>query len=129
MYFHHYYTSQIRVFRQALSISDPSVARDNSPDPRQHSTGEIVPDLIAYKSGFILVIEAKPQYSLEDKEKLHNLLWNLKERLIFSLKKFSSGKEQFASIDYDSAEYVPVLSFGNPTFRPPCNDSDYGHIY
>ena len=27
-----------------LSISDPVVARDNSPDPRRHSSGEIIPD-------------------------------------------------------------------------------------
>ena len=49
-----------------LSISDPTVARDNSPDPRRHSFGEIIPDLIAYKDDVILIIEAKPNYSVDD---------------------------------------------------------------
>lgn len=57
-----------------LSISDPTVARDHSPDPRRHSRGEIVPDLVAYKNGTILIVEAKPKYSLDDKYKLIDLL-------------------------------------------------------
>lgn len=57
-----------------LSIMDPTVARDNSPDPRRHSEGEIIPDLFAYKDGIMLVIEAKPKYSYDDKKKLRNLL-------------------------------------------------------
>lgn len=112
-----------------LSISDPSVARDNSPDPRRHSIGEIIPDLVAYKSGCILIIEAKPLYSYEDKEKLNDLLCNAKDRLVLSLRKFSAGKAQFSAIDYDKVEYIPVLAFGNPTYRCPCVDSGFGHIY
>ena len=49
-----------------LSIMDPSVACDNSPDPRRHSEGEIIPDLFAYKAGVMLIIEAKPKYSFDD---------------------------------------------------------------
>lgn len=61
-----------------LSIFDPKVARDNSPSPRQHSIGEIIPDLVAYKDGVILIIEAKPRYSKSDKEKLEDLLTDKK---------------------------------------------------
>jgi hypothetical protein len=112
-----------------LSISDPTVARDNSPDPRRHSSGEIIPDLIAYKNGVILIVEAKPGYSFEDKEKLDNLLRNERSRLISSLIKFSAGKYQYSNIDYNNAIYVPVLAYGNPTYRIGCRDSGFGHIY
>ena len=33
-----------------LSIMDPSVACDNSPDPRRHSEGEIIPDIVVQLS-------------------------------------------------------------------------------
>lgn len=112
-----------------LSITDPSVARDNSPDPRRHSFGEIIPDLIAYKKGVILVIEAKPKYSSDDKEKLNNLLNNGKNRLIMSLTKFSDGKKEFSNIDYKNAKYIPVLAYGNPTFKVTHSDSGFGHLY
>lgn len=112
-----------------LSISDPTVARDNSPDPRRHSCGEIIPDLVAYKDGVVLIIEAKPNYSIEDKEKLNNLLNNERDRLIASLWKFSHGKSAFAHIDYDRVDYVPVLAYGNPSYRTTHIDSGFGHIY
>lgn len=63
-----------------LSIMDPEVARDNSPDPRRHSEGEIIPDLFAYKDGRMLVIEAKPKYSVADREKL-KMLFHTKKNL------------------------------------------------
>lgn len=112
-----------------LSISDPIYARDNSPDPRRHSEGEIIPDLVAYKEGIILVIEAKPGYSLEDKFKLTNLLTNLRERLIYSLLKFSERKQQFSHIDYKSATYIPVLAYWNPKYIITYHDSGFGHLY
>lgn len=112
-----------------LSISDPTVARDNSPDPRRHSYGEIIPDLIAYKDGVILIIEAKPNYSVEDKEKLNNLLDNEHDRLVSALWKFSRGKSAFAHIDFDQVDYVPVLAFGNPSYNTGHYDPGFGHIY
>lgn len=112
-----------------LSISDPIVACDNSPDPRRHSSGEIIPDLIAYKNGVILIIEAKPGYSIEDKVKLVNLLCNERSRLISSLEKFSAGKQQYSDIDYNNAAYVPVLAYGNPSYKVAHRDSGFGHIY
>ena len=112
-----------------LSISDPTVARDNSPDPRRHSSGEIIPDLVAYKDGIILIIEAKPNYSLDDKEKLTNLLLNEKDRLVNSLWKFSQGKNEFSHINYDMANYIPVLAYGNPSYKTTHVDPGFGHIY
>lgn len=112
-----------------LSISDPSVAKDHSPDPRRHSRGEIIPDLVAYKNEIVLIIEAKPKYSLDDKDKLTDLLSNKRNRLVTSLKDFSFGKSQFSQINYDNVNYIPVLAFANPTFLPPCKDANFGHIY
>lgn len=112
-----------------LSISDPAVARDKSPDPRRHSTGEIIPDLIAYKDGDILIIEAKPHYSLDDKAKLINLLSNKQGRLINALWKFSQGKAEFSHIDYDLVNYIPVLAYGNPSYTITRVDPGFGHIY
>lgn len=112
-----------------LSISNPTVARDNSPDPRRHSSGEIIPDLIAYKDGIILIIEAKPNYSLEDKAKLINLLSNEKGRLINALRKFSQGKAEFSHINYSEVDYIPVLAFGNPSYSITHIDPGFGHIY
>lgn len=112
-----------------LSISNPTVARDNSPDPRRHSAGEIIPDLIAYKDGTILIIEAKPYYSLDDKAKLINLLTNEKGRLINALWKFSQGKAEFSHIDYNLTDYIPVLAFGNPAYSVTHIDPGFGHIY
>lgn len=112
-----------------LSISDPMVARDNSPDPRRHSSGEIIPDLVAYKNDVIIIIEAKTCYSYDDKEKLINLLKNERQRLIASLLKFSIGKRQFQKINYLKTEYVPVLAYGNPSYDILHHDSGFGHIY
>lgn len=85
--------------------------------------------MVAYKNGTILIIEAKPKYSLDDKYKLLDLLTHKKDRLVAPLKDFSSGKVQFSHINYDTAHYIPVLAFGNPTFIPPCQDVNFGHIY
>ena len=112
-----------------LSISDPVVARDNSPDPRRHSFGEIVPDLVAYKNGVILIIEAKPRYSYDDKLKLNSLFSNDMDRLAHALWKFSESKAKFSHIDYDNAIYVPVLAYGNPNYIIEQEDSGFGHIY
>jgi len=112
-----------------LSISDPDLARDNSPDPRRHSTGEIIPDLIAYKNNVVIIVEAKPNYSYDDKEKLINLIVNKRKRLVNSLKKFSYGKTIFCNINFDTVKYVPVLAYGNPSYEVVHIDSGFGHLY
>lgn len=112
-----------------LSISDPAIAKDCSPDPRRHSTGEIVPDLVAYKENKILVIEAKPKYSHADKIKLIDLLGTKKDRLVSALQKFSTGKVIFDHINYENVRYIPVLAFENGSFIPRAEDSCIAHIY
>jgi len=112
-----------------LSISDPEVARDNSPSPRQHSTGEIIPDLVAYKNGIILIIEAKPQYYQADKDKLEDLLITKMDRLVVALEKFSINKVEFAHIDYRRARYIPALAFHHTVSSIMKIDKGFAHIY
>ena len=76
-----------------------------------------------------MIIEAKPSYSVDDREKLIDLFSTKMDRLVSSLKSFSINKPQFAGIDYDRATYIPVLAFGNPKLIPPCVDCGFGHIY
>lgn len=112
-----------------LSIMDPEVARDNSPDPRRHSEGEIIPDLFAYKNGMMLVIEAKPNYSISDKEKLRNLLKNKKGLLIQSMKKFCKEHSLIKGINFETLQYIPVLAFGNPSFSKYPEEKGFAHLY
>jgi hypothetical protein len=112
-----------------LSIMDPTVARDNSPDPRRHSEGEIIPDLFAYKDGIMLVIEAKPKYSYDDKKKLRNLLDYKIDLLKSSLRKFCYEKAILPGINFNVLEYVPVLAFGNEKYKVYEEESGFAHIY
>lgn len=112
-----------------LSIMDPAVARDNSPDPRRHSEGEIIPDLFAYKDGIMLIIEAKPKYSLEDKEKLRELLTSKYDLLCESLRKFSYERRVLTGIDFRSIEYVPVLAFENEKGIKYQEERGFAHLY
>lgn len=112
-----------------LSIMDPTVARDNSPDPRRHSEGEVIPDLFAYKNGVMLVIEAKPKYSYDDKEKLRDLLQNKKNLLISSMSKFCRERSLLNGIDFSTLNYIPVLAFGNEKYKAFDEESGFAHIY
>lgn len=112
-----------------LSIMDPEVARDNSPDPRRHSEGEIIPDLFAYKDGIMLIIEAKPKYSSSDKEKLRDLLENKKELLIQSMKKFCYEHSLLNGVRLEELQYIPVLAFGNTKFSEYPEEEGFAHLY
>lgn len=112
-----------------FSVMDPTVARDNSPDPRRHSEGEIVPDLLAYKDGVILVVEAKPKYSADDKEKLIHLFTDKRNLLIDSLEHFCRHRHILPEVCVRDAQYVPTLAFGNPRFERMEDDAGFAHIY
>lgn len=112
-----------------LSITNPEVARDNSPDPRRHSVGEIIPDLLAYKDGEMLIIEAKPKYSIQDKEKLLDLLINKKKLLINSLGKFCTNNCLLGAVDISRLNFVPTLAFGYDITKIHKEDKGFAHIY
>lgn len=112
-----------------LSITDPNVARDNSPDPRRHSEGEIIPDLLAYKNGQILVIEAKPKYSVSDKEKLRSLFNTKMNLMINSLRKFCCDHRLLIGINLEDIQYIPTLAFGNEKYSQYEEEPGFAHIY
>ena len=112
-----------------LSIMNPIVAKDNSPDPRRHSEGEIIPDLFAYKNGFMLVIEAKPQYDIGDREKLKDLFLNKRGLLQKSLKNFCKNHHLLKQINLDNLIYIPVLAFGNENYEIFPEETGFAHIY
>ncbi|WP_226655858.1 hypothetical protein [Pseudalkalibacillus hwajinpoensis] len=94
-----------------LSIVDPTVAKDNSPDPRRHSKDEIVPDLIAYKNNMILIVEAKPYYSIEDRDKLIYLLNERNKDLHQALSKFIRERKITGLPSLKEVTFAPVLAF------------------
>ena len=112
-----------------FSVMDPALARDGSPAPRRHSEGEIVPDLLAYKDGSILVVEAKPKYSAADKEKLRRLFDGKYELLVRSLAAFCRRRGLLPGVDVGHARYVPTLAFENPSLKPVEEESGFAHIY
>ena len=95
----------------SLNIVDPELARDNSPDPRRHSLGKIVPDLIAYKDNMLLIIEAKPGYSQEDRDKLVYLLTERKNDFTAALEKFASERDFPMLLPISKLMFIPVLAF------------------
>lgn len=112
-----------------LSIMDPEVARDNSPDPRRHSEGEIIPDLFAYKDGRMLVIEAKPKYSAADREKLKMLFLKKRDLMISSIKKFCREHRILRGVDFERLDYIPALAFGNENYKTYVEEPGFAHIY
>lgn len=112
-----------------LSIMDPGVARDNSPDPRRHSEGEIIPDLFAYKDGKMLVIEAKPKYSVADREKLKMLFLTKKDFMIAAIRKFCGEHSILKGVSFERLEYIPTLAFGNESYKSYAEEPGFAHIY
>lgn len=112
-----------------LSIVNPEVARDNSPDPRRHSEGEIIPDLFAYKDNVMLIIEAKPKYSLSDKNKLKELIYTKQSLLKDAVIKFCKERRILNNVNLTSVQYLPVLAFGNKIDNIIDEEDGFGHIY
>lgn len=107
----------------ALFITDPTVARDKSPDPRRHAADKIVPDLVSNKAFIMLLIEIKPGYSPSDQEKLLNLLNNRRTDLVLALTAFLTVRRIPLEAALDELIFVPCLGFAansrytkHPTF-------------
>lgn len=75
-----------------LNIVDPHLARDQSPDPRRHSLGELIPDIVAIKNRELLIGEAKLTYSERDREKLSRIIGPRRHHLILALQKFAEDR-------------------------------------
>lgn len=112
-----------------FSVMDPELARDNSPKPRKHSTGENVPDLIAYKDNYLLIIEAKSNYSESDKDKLTDLLENKRAILLTSLASFCQKYNFLINVDLSNLYIIPTLAFANKDFKVYDEQQGFAHIY
>jgi hypothetical protein len=94
-----------------LNVVDPTVARDNSPDPRRHSLGELIPDIVALRGRQLLIGEAKVRYCEADRLKLENLITNRKDHLSQALKVFAKERSFMELLPVEDLEYCPLLVF------------------
>lgn len=111
----------------ALHIVDPVVARDNSPDPRMHSRGKLVPDLVALRSNCLLIVEAKVRYSDEDRQKLRYLLSERQGDLVAALTNLSLQRDVNELHPISGFQPLPALAFASGT-QLPFVDPDFAYI-
>ena len=106
-----------------LNVVDPAVARDQSPDPRRHSLGELIPDLVALLDRKLLICEAKPRYHDGDRVKLVTLLNKRRNHLLAALDTFALERGFPELLPSGTLVMYPVLVFRSdveaPT-PPPC---------
>lgn len=101
-----------------LNVVDQRVARDRSPDPRRHSSGELIPDLVALKDRKLLIVEAKLKFDSADLQKLETLLSSRRADLLFALNKFAQERRQPDLYPIESLLLQPVLAFLDGTAAP-----------
>lgn len=93
-----------------LNIVDPLVARDQSPDPRRHSLGKLVPDVVALKANTLLIVEAKVGFSEADRLKLVELLENRRQDLLSALRRFAAVRGISELAEPERLNIVPALA-------------------
>ena len=111
----------------ALNVLDPTVARDNSPDPRRHSLGELTPDIVALCGRKLLIGEAKPRYSDDDRAKLVRLLSDRREDLLTALRTFSAERRVQELLPVETLQLYPVLVFASKA-RAPAVPSGFSYL-
>jgi hypothetical protein len=102
-----------------LNVVDPRLARDDSPDPRRHSLGELIPDIVAVKNDLLLIGEAKSKYSQSDQEKLDTLLNERLDDLLQSLSTFAIERGFPNLLPLERYTFCPVLIFNDISKSPP----------
>ncbi len=102
-----------------LCVVDPALARDASPDPRRHSLGELIPDLVAIRDRQLLIAEAKTKYSESDRVKLEYLLTERRADLIAALEKFSVERNVPELMPIGTLTFYPTLVFLAAASVPP----------
>jgi hypothetical protein len=104
-----------------LNVVDPTVARDRSPDPRRHSVGELIPDIVALKDRGIVIGEAKVNYNESDKAKLEDLVSTRRADLRTALEKFAHERGFPQLLPFDTLVLFPTLVFTDERGAPPVN--------
>ena len=102
-----------------LNVVDPTVARDRSPDPRRHSLGELIPDVVAIRERQLIIAEAKVSYNQSDREKLEYILGPRRADLLTALHKFAHERDMKELLPIDSLILCPVLVFLEESSAPP----------
>jgi len=105
-----------------LNIVDPAVARDLSPDPRRHSLGKLIPDLVALTDSVLLLIEAKVGYSDGDRQKLLELLGPRRNDLLRALRELGRVRGIAELAKPQELEIVPTLAQAADVAAPPLPD-------
>lgn len=109
-----------------LNVVDPAVARDGSPDPRRHSKGELIPDLVALRERSLLVVEAKPVYSEQDRIKLETLLVERRDHFVLALERFAAERGFPQLLPVASLTFHAALAFPAAVKAPaPAADMSY----
>jgi hypothetical protein len=101
-----------------LYIVDPTVACDFSPDPRRHSRGKFVPDIVALKSDTLLMVEAKSSYSQMDFDKLNRLLGERRDDLHVALRTFAHERGFPSLLHPEKLKIQPALAFSVSSAHP-----------
>lgn len=101
-----------------LNIMDPTVARDRSPDPRRHSLDKLVPDVVAIRGETLLLVEAKPDYSEADLEKLERLLGPRRDDLHTALRTFGRERGFESLLQPELLVIRPALAFEATAIHP-----------
>lgn len=102
-----------------LNVVDPVVARDDSPDPRRHSQGELIPDLVALRNRDLFIGEAKLRYDDDDRAKLEALLNERRDHLLSALRTFALERQVPELLPVDTLVMRPVLVFRSDSDAPP----------
>lgn len=110
-----------------LNVVDPAVARDASPDPRRHSLGELIPDLVALRNRDLFIGEAKVRYDDGDRVKLDRLLSERRDHLLASLRTFAKERRVPALYPVEDLVLHPVLVFRAGVAAPPPGDG-FSHL-
>jgi hypothetical protein len=112
-----------------LSIVDSAVARDDSPDPRRHSLGELIPDLVALQGRELFIGEAKVRYDERDCQKLGMLVSERREHLLTALRTFARERRVPQLLPVDTLVLRPTLVFrANAAAPSPSRGMSYLRI-
>ena len=101
-----------------LNVVDPALARDESPDPRRHSLGELIPDLVALRSRDLFIGEAKLSYDDGHRTKLAHLLDERMDHLLLALQTFALERRVPQLLPVETLKMYPVLVFRSESDAP-----------
>ena len=113
-----------------LNVVDPIVAKDDSPDPRRHSLGELIPDLLALRGRDLFIGEAKVRYDPRDRQKLALLVSERRKDLMRALRIFAIARKFPQLLPVETLSLRPTLVFrvDSSIIPPPTGALSYLRI-